>query len=217
MSELLKKFAVRAALPLTPKQIDSIGFKSHPDLLQSNRYKAWLKICESERYTDLEKLMKEFLEGNEPIRSLNQITPELKKLIEFANYNGFEFTKEEFLSQVDLNKLSIEFKKTEERSDSSFINIYSNFADQLIAEAIVTSSTKKNNIDKQAILKTLILIEKIYILRKEKVDINIERLYAKPIILPPCFFKLDPCKKAIPVPNPNTISKQTNKIGRAHV
>jgi hypothetical protein len=210
MSELLKKFAVRAALPLTPKQIDSIGFKSHPDLLQSNRYKAWLKICESDRYTDLVKLMKEFLEGNEPIRSMNQITPELKKLIEFANYNGFEFTKEEFLSQVDLNKLSIEFKKIEERGDSNFLNVYSNFADQLIAEAIVSSNAKKNNLDKQAILKTLILIEKIYILRKEKVDINFERFYAKPIILPPCFFKLDPCKAATPVHNPATLSKQTN-------
>lgn len=209
MSELLKKFAVRAALPLTPKQIDSIGFKSHPDLLQSNRYKAWLKICESDRYTDLEKLMKEFLEGNEPIRSLNHITPELKKLIEFANYNGFEFTKEEFLSQVDLDKLSVEFKKSEERIETNFLNVYSNFADQLIAEAI-TTSTKKNNLDKQAILKTLILIEKIYILRKEKVDINFERFYAKPIILPSCFFQLDPCKKASPVSTPASLSKQTN-------
>lgn len=205
MPELLKSFIVRPPEQLTPKQVDNIGIRSHPGRLQSSRYKRWIELCELQKHSELENLMREFLESGEAIQSLKLIPKDLRKPIEFADYYGYKFNKEEFLPQVDLRAMSNEFGKIDERgrheSESNYFNVYSNFADQLLAEAVVSSNSKNSKLDKQSILKTLLLIEKIYTEKKDKFEVNIERLYAKPIILPFCFFSMNPCKSVSPVPN----------------
>lgn len=266
MSDLLLSYIVRPAEKLTPKQIDGIGIHSHPTALQSSRYQRWMELCEAEKYTELENHMREFLEGPDAIHSLKQIPLDLRKPIEFADYNGYRFTKEEFLSQIDLGKLSTEFGIVDKGgyyvNDSGFVKTYSNIADQLIAETRITINSKRNTLDKQAILKTLILIERIFIAalkamiqkinedsvwlesvktkaivnKKEleeqirldaqwmfhqdssrvfeksiKFDINIGRLYDKPIILSSCIINIDPCKGVARVPN----KKNSNEVKNA--
>jgi hypothetical protein len=106
MPELIKSFIVRPSEQLTPKQIDNVGIKSHPLSLQSTRYIGWVQLCEAEKYTELDTQMRAFLDSTEAIRSTKQIPDNLRKPIEFAAYNGYRFTGEDFMKQIDLGKLT---------------------------------------------------------------------------------------------------------------
>lgn len=265
MPELLKSFIVRPAEQLTPKQIDKIGLSSHPYRLLSSRYNNWMELCEAEKYVELDQRMNAFMANSETITSLKQIPEALWKPIEFADYNGYKFDKNEFFKQISIKKLAHEFSKSEMtgkyEQESNFLKVYTNFADQLIAETRVPTNSLKGNLDKQNILKTLNLIERIidealesmiqninndpawlaavrdkaikndtslekqiyldalWMLKEDssvkdpnpdKFKINLDRLYEKPILLPPCIINIDPCKGIRIPPNPNTRSEMLN-------
>lgn len=198
MPELIRSFVVRAAQRLAPRHIALLGIQSHPSRLQSDRFMHWNRLCESRQYQELEADMKRFLESEEAIHSLKQLPRALRKIIEFAEYNGYKFTKDELWQHIDFRKLSQDFDVSDEDddkpNDNNFKKIYSNLADQLIAEAKISEHKTTPAIDKQAILKILILIERIYAAKKDNLDLNVEWLLAKPIILPHCLVDFDPCK-----------------------
>jgi hypothetical protein len=83
-------------------------------------------------------------------------------------------------------------------------------ADQLIAETRITDNISKNKLDKQAILKTLNLIERVYNRKTKKPDINIEVLYSKPIIMSSCLTCIDLCKGVAPIVNPAGATQTTD-------
>lgn len=201
MPELLKSYVVRNAEQLTPKQVSSAGILSHPARLQSARYQSWMRLCDERRYTEVQAQMTRFLDGDEAIRSIRQMPGILRKPLEFAESSGYRFTSDEFLRHVNPEELRREFGELDGegryRSDNAFKNAASNVADQLIAEAKVASPRARADFDKQAVLKTLHLVERVYASKQGKFGINVQQLYASPVILPACLIDMDPCRERV--------------------
>ena len=222
MQEILKSFIVRPAEMLTQKQADTIAIKSHPNLLQSKRYVAWLELCKQEKFQELEIQMKNFLNSPEVINSYQKIPAILKNHLEFADYNGYKFNLNDFIKVAETDVLKTDDKnsgRNEERFPD-FKTLYTNLADQLLAESIVNNTKESNaNFDKQAILKTLHLIEIIISQKRDKIEFNVGRVYEKPILLPTEFYEIDWCRfrKLIPVvvnnkvPEPQAQSKDNKE------
>lgn len=197
MPELLKSYVVRNAEQLTPKQIETAGIFSHPPGLQSARYAEWHNLCQARQYKKVETQMRRFLESEEAIRSFDQIPSTLRMPIKFADYNGYRFKKEDFLSTVDRERLSEEFGERGEDGrypdKSNFRKVYSNLADQLVARATIPDPRLQSVINEQAVLRTLRLIEHAYAARQE-FDVSVKDLYSSPIILPHCLVNMNPCR-----------------------
>lgn len=219
MQELLKSFIVRPAEKLTKKQADAIGINSHPILLQSNRFLSWINLCKQEKFQELQTQMKTFLESTEIINSFDKFPNSVKSLFVFADYHGYEFDLKDFINEHKefINKESVDSKKVKnDRWNSDLKNVYTNIADQILAESFVKDfKGKKNNqyFDKQAILKTIHLIEILTTQRLENSDFIVRRIYEKPILLPQEFYEIDWCliKRVSIIPSLNTSDGKGNR------
>lgn len=198
MPELLKSYIVRPAEQLTPKQVNTIAIQSHPNQLQSKRFLRWGELSNTDLFEELELEMKSFVHGSDVITSLDYIPEVYKKPLQFAHHNGFNFSLDEFKTQLDLKLICEDIKLLNEKNsnnkESIFLKIYSNFADQLIGEAVIKDFEIKSKLDYQAILKTLHIIDKIVHLKEEKSVLNIEQLYIKPILYPNFLTEIDRCR-----------------------
>lgn len=198
MSQLLKTYILRNAERLPQKQISAIGIQSHPPRLRSDRFLEWDRACESRRYQEAEALMRRFYEGEEAAGSVRQLPPVLRKPLEFAEYNGYRFGLGEFLRHVEANELSKEFGRKGEDGrypqHTVFTRAYTDIADRLLVEAKIPGLKLKGLGDKQEVLKTLHLLELAHVGREGRFDLNVEWLYAKPIILPGCLIDMDACQ-----------------------
>ena len=207
MPELISITAIRDAQSLSPKEIDKIGIKSHPENLRSERYTHWLNLCESKEYSQLYLEMDNFLKSEEAIKTYNQITPDLRTIIKFSEYNGYRnFDVKEFAKKVDLRKVKNEFAQSKNENDchngnipSPYFNLITNLNDQLLAKT-QTNVNIKHEFDLQGAIKTLKLIETIYLNKSEKLQLNIEKHYAKPLIINSCIIEIDPCSLLPKVP-----------------
>ena len=215
MPELVSITAIRDAQSLSPKEIDKIGIKTHPENLHSERYNHWLNLCEAKEYKSLKMLMENFLKSEEAIKSYNQITPDLGSIIKFSEYNGYNnFDIKEFAKQVDLRKMKNEFGKEIKESGcynhaSPFFNLITNFNDQLLAKTQSNISIK-HEFNLQGAIKTLKLAETIYLNGREKLQLNIEKHFAKPLIINSCILEIDPCSLLHRIPE--KIKENTSKI-----
>lgn len=206
MQELLKSFVVRPAEKLTPKQVDTLAIKSHPEHLQSVRFKKWQQLCREQKFQELESSLKAFVDSSEIINSIQKIPAKFKQAIEFAEYHGYNFNLPDFVKYLEANsdkENKTKGSKTEEKG-VNIIDVYSNIADQMLAESIVKSTKpQKSYFNKQAILKTLHLITFLQSKKQEKLDFNVSRIYEKPILLPTEFYEIDWCSIKHSVPNEN--------------
>lgn len=219
MPELISITAIRDAQSLSPKEIDKIGIKSHPENLRSERYINWLKRCENKEYTKLKLEMENFLKSEEAVKSYNQISPDLKSIIKFSEYNGYKnFDIKEFAKQVDLRKMKNEFGKEIKENGcynhtSPFFNLITNFNDQLLAKT-QSSISIKHEFNLQGAIKTLKLAETIYLNGREKLQLNIEKHFARPLIINSCILEIDPCSLLPRIPEKiKEHSSKTNPDG----
>lgn len=199
MSDLFKSYALRNAEQLTPRQVSAVGIQTHPPRLRSDRFVGWERLCEAGQYREVEAGMRRFHAGEEALRSVAQLPPVLRRPLEFAEYHGYRFTLEEFVPHLDARELAKEFGEFDADGRypayTGFHNAYTNVADQLLAEAKVPGLKFKSAVeDKQSFLKTLRLIERVQAERRGRFDLNVGRLYAKPLILPRCLMDMDPCR-----------------------
>jgi hypothetical protein len=154
--------------------------------------------------------MRKFLEGEEVIRSTKQIPAALRKPIEFAEYNGYKFAKDELLRQLDVEQLSKEFGERDRNGDysddSNFKKVYSGLADALIARTRIPDPIFQSAFDEQAALKTLSLVERAYAGRSGDLGINIDRWYGSPLVLDGILLEMDFCWDVDYTPPPEEIA-----------
>lgn len=218
MSVLLNFTAIRDVEKLSPKQIDQKGIKTHPKNLQSQRYKKWIELCKKEVNKELIASLENFVNGNEAITTYEQVPNDLQKVIKFVEYNGYQNIElKEFMKQIDLRKIANELGSKNKKGhcfdvETPFFNLITNLNDQLLALTQVDSS-KKYDFDIQGTIKTLKLIETIYFNGKDKININLEKHYAKPMVIESCIINIDPCTLLPRVPKPLPIGGHTNEDG----
>lgn len=210
MPELLRTYVVRNAEQLPQSYVMSVGVQSHPSSLQSQRYTRWSGLSAERRYREVEALMRKFLEGEEAIRSTQQIPAALRKPIEFAEYNGYKFDKNEFMRQFDVEQLSREFGERDRdgrySDDSNFKKVYSGLADALIAKTRISDPRFQSAFDEQAALKTLSLVERAYAGRNIQLDMNIDSWYGSPLVLDGILLEMDFCWDVDYTPPPEDVA-----------
>ncbi|WKD86621.1 hypothetical protein KCTC32516_01997 [Polaribacter huanghezhanensis] len=214
MPELISFTALRSPDELSPKEIDKTGIKTHSENLLSERYRGWLTLCERKEYEALNKEMENFLNSETAIKKFSQMPKDITPIIKYAEYNGFTgFDIKEFTKQIDLRKMPNEFGK-EIKEDgcynekSPFFNLITNLNDQLLASTQVDVKVRRDFNLPRAI-QTLNLLETTYLVGKDKIRLNIDKHFDKPLIIDSCIFEIDPCsrqtKKPLPIliENPN--------------
>lgn len=198
MPNLTKRFVVRPAEQLTPQQIDAIALPSHPSFLQSSQYGSWVGLCEADSYEQLVSSVSAFLQGEAAIRSMDKIPEALRAPLEFAQYRGFDFSMTDFMNTVDLVELrkAVGPRDTNGKLDPDldFFKVFANLADQLVGESVVPVAPKRGALDKQNLLKTMyLLLEIAESTNQQGPELNLRRMYAKPMLLEHCLPLMDPC------------------------
>lgn len=208
MSNLTKRFVVRPAEQLSPQQIERIALPSHPTFLQSSLYQSWIGFCQSNDHAGLTASVSAFLAGTTPIKSLSNITNVMKDPLEFAQFRDFKYDLPDLMNVINLPQLQ---QKVGARTstgnldpNSEFFVLYSNLADQLVAETIVPVEAKRGALDKQNLLKTLFLLLQIAETPSQgSLKKNLRQYYGRPITLESCLPLLRPCSgNTLPVSIP---------------
>lgn len=198
MPDILNFTALRSADALSRKEVDHIGIETHPENLRSERYLYWTRFCEKQDYKSLIREMTTFLKSDIAIRQLNQMPKDITPIIKYAEYNGYkDFDLIDFIKQIDLRKMSNEFGREMKKDrcyheKTPFFNLITNLSDQLLAETKVGLDIKRD-FDIQGAIKTLKLAEAVYWVGKERIRLNIDKHYSKPIIINSCILEINPC------------------------
>jgi hypothetical protein len=198
MQNIFNFTALRSADELSPKEIDKIGIQTHPENLQSERHRDWKIFCEKRDYDSLKTEMVNFLNGEIAIKKLSQMPKDIAPIIKYAEYNGFRgFDRTDLIKQIDLRKMPNEFGKEVKEGGcynekTPFFNLITNLSDQLLASTKVDFKVKRD-FDIQGAILTLKFIETVYLVGKEKIRLNIDKHYSKPIIINSCVLEINPC------------------------
>ncbi len=231
MENIFKFQVKRGVEKLSNNQITSIGIESHPHGIQSNWYRIMERLCNLKDYHKMIEIILKYLKGKQVIYSVGQLTPltqkvftQLQKMKTIKHesqireiQNLFEeddlklyFAKRKIITQKEkpVEKEKLDLKKVSYLSN--YEKDYQNISDTSLALSILGKLGHKDNIDYILLLKTLHLIRLFY-QSKRKISISeIWEVFEKPILIPPCFFKLNPCTKKL---EPIEIDKPFNYLG----
>lgn len=214
MQELISFTTLRSPDYLSLKEIDKAGIHTHKSNSQSERYRDWLSLCDNKEYHALQAEMKNFLNGELAIKKLEQVPSNIRPIIRFAEYNGFSgFDIKEFYDQLDLEKIKNHDDEEDncDKEKSPFARTLSNFSDQLLASTQFNFNIKRD-FDLQGAIKTLNLAEVIYSVGIEKIRLNIDKHYSKPLIIDSCILKVDPCSLLPVKPRPVSDKLDEQKV-----
>ena len=189
MQELIRLFAKRSPVALNQDNINSFGIQTHPANYQSDRFKSWLSFCKANNVERLRSEMLRFLQGNESIKSIEELGKEWSNIIPSFFALGNQVTKErsyQIIKQANPDSLFTDGK-------TLFTKQFTAVADTLLSLACLKSLSHKDNIDYQSVIKVMAYTEKCIDLKFQFPAKNIVRYLDKPVLLPSCFDKIDPC------------------------
>jgi hypothetical protein len=189
MSDALKTFIVRNPAILTAAQINVFGIESHPTSHQSAQYTQWLSLCQVQDVAGLEKGIVAFLQGSESIKTLDDLGPEWSSIVRSFLSHGPEIDKETAVALFNTNQMEAIFGRNTGSS-----SVRTRVADTMLGLARMKSLGLKGNMDYQAVLRVMTLAERATALNMHLPEGSLSQHFEKPILMPPCFFKLDRCK-----------------------
>lgn len=196
MPELLRAFTTRQVELLSPSQVASWGIQTHPEGYHSPRYLNWLLLCKSKDSYQLTAVMTKFLLGSESIKKLDDLGPEWASIIRSVFSMGTQLAKEKVVHIVKRSKLEI-------KERNSYSSSHTALADTILALAYLKNLSHPQNIDYLSAFKVLVLVGKFMDHEFEHRSINAKRFIESRVLLPPCFFRIDPCdavKNDLPFP-----------------
>ncbi|WP_131707530.1 hypothetical protein [Chryseobacterium angstadtii] len=189
MSELLKIFTKRPVELLSASDIQSFGIQSHPENYQSERFKNWKKLCKENNKTQLSLEIKEFLQGRESIKKMEDLGKEWTKAITDFRLLGNKIDKNKAFSIIKEARLDIVFEKEK----SLYFLQRTALADTILSLVQVKNLRYPTNIDYLSILAQMDFVDKYYKDNMSLPDKNISRYFERRVLIPSCFSKLDQC------------------------
>lgn len=233
MENIFKFQVKRGVEKLSNNQINIIGLESHPSEIQSNWYRIIERLCKIKDYDKLIEAILKYLKGSTAIYSIEQLNPvaqkvfhwvsnkkkisteaDLKKIIELVTKKEINaYFKEKGISadkSKPRKKLKAESVDMPEIKQSAFERDYQSIADTSLALSIIGKLGHKDNLDYVLLLKTLQLIKLLFYSKRKFTLAQIWELLDKPVLIPSCFFKLNPCTKKL---EPVEIDKPFNHLG----
>ena len=191
MSELLRAFAKRGPQILSPVAINSFGIQTHPEGNQSARFTDWQSLCKRNDVAALKIGMYEFLRGKDSIKKLDDLGPVWTRIIASFFSLGKEIKKEKAIQILKESRAESLF----ETKRGSFRDQFTATADTLLSLAYLKNLGHKENIDYQSVIKVMAFAARCFELNMELPDRRVSRYFEKPLLLPWCFFYMDPCRE----------------------
>ena len=198
MPELLQTTIVRPAQALSPKEIAAIAHITHPENIQSKRYKEWCEIEKKQDKKQLESSMQKFIKAKETYINTSDFPSGFKEILQFAEYNAYDVTLDElqkYTTQVSLEKIfGKELKKGIISPKSDYYKVRSLLEDILLVQ-MISNTRIPQNYDVSKALYTLELCKRVFLFNDSKTrKINIKKHYGKPLVVNMCTLMIDPCK-----------------------
>ena len=189
MSELLRFHTPRNPEAISKENFNLIAIDSHPAKYRSDHFIKWLRICSSRDYAVLKQQMTSFLKSKDSITSINDYKDDASHFLESALSKGENITEE------DIIKLLREGKFLKEQR--LLFDAITRTSDTLLALVFLNNTSCVKDINYQDILKLLFYVDHIASQPKQTLQINLKDYLGKQIMLPPCYFHLNPCSKKI--------------------
>ncbi len=197
MTELIRLFTKRSPVILNQNSIHSFGIQTHPENYQSARFGNWETLCKANNAESLKAEMLKFLQSKDSITKLDDLGKKWNKIIPSFFAIGNEINKEKAYQIIKESKIESLFCEDK----VIFINQFTAIADTILSLSFHKNLGHKDNIDYQSAIKVMAFTERCFDSKMQIPDLNIVEYFKKPILLPSCFFRIDPCSEVI---NSNT-------------
>jgi len=191
MAELNRTFTLRSPEVLSRNDINSFGISSHPEIYQSGTFKDWVKLCQENNLEELDIRIVEYLRSSQSIKKVGDLGNGWSSIINSFISQGSEINKEKAYQIIKNSR--VELFSGKEKNANPYFAIRTAVADTMLGLSYLKKLSFKGNIDYQTILKIMSLVETCINQKFELPEINLRPYFVRPILLPPCFFKLDPC------------------------
>ncbi len=190
MSELIRTFTSRAVEVLNGNNINAFGIQTHSPSYQSVHYVTWLNLCKEKKTDQLKSDMITYLRSTDSIKKIDDLGVELAKATIAFLSAGNEITKEKSYQIIKDVKLESLFGKDK----SKYSVKRTALADTMLCLAHLKSLSHKSNLDYSAVLRIMSFVERCMDFKMDLPELNILSHFNKPILLPSCFSKIDPCE-----------------------
>ena len=182
---------IRLHTPRTPETVaksdyGKIGINSHPANYQSNTYTSWHQLCLHGEHAAVVKEMSAFLTPGRAILSPDDYTPEVRSVIDQLRREGANPTNKE--NQFINERSGATILKRE-----VLFEAITKTADSLLAASVLKVAGAIRKVNLQENLKLLFYADRLQTSKRFPVK-EFERYTRKHILLPHCFFPIDPCK-----------------------
>lgn len=189
MAELTRTFTVRTPAGMSKNDINSLGIHSHPVQYQSGLFRDWMTLCDESKVEELNVRIVEYLRGTKSVKKISDLGVEWSYILNSFQSHGDGLNKEiayKILKDSRVTGLFSEEKRC-------FSGIWTDVADTMLGLAYLKKLSYKGNIDYQSVLRVLAFVERCFDLQFDLPELTIKPYLTRPVLLPPCFFKLDPC------------------------
>lgn len=197
MQELFRLFTKSNPVILNQESVNSFGIQSHPDKYQSPRFKVWLQLCKTKNIQRLRTEMMAFLQSQDSIKTIDELGKDWANVIMTFFAKGNQLTKEQSYQIINEAKPDTLFGKDK----GAFTTKYTSIADTILSLAYLKNLNHKDNIDYQSVLKVMAYTERCIDSKFQLPELNILKYFEKPILLPQCFSKHNPCDEIIQTDN----------------
>lgn len=208
MPDVLRTFTVRNPAVLARRHIDLTGIQTHPPRYQSTRYQRWMGFCESNLRGELQSDILAFLRGPESIKRSSDLGAPWSAIVDRFQFEGPSISRDAALQIISENVPRptdggdvIFHEEITQRPGAAFrpigppsiFNARTNLADTILGLAWLKNLGHRDNADHQSMLRVLTFADRALSLDMRLPETFIENHFSRPILLPRCFFDLDPC------------------------
>ncbi len=213
MSELLRFHTPRNPEVISRENFSSIAIDSHRENYRSDRYALWIELCSNQDYEGLQKEFSKFLRSDQSITSFDDYdfnndkivgkTDSKKGTIPVAQKNvvskflksilqkGKEITASDLIPAFGRENLT--------NAKPLLFDAITRAADTLVATVFLKTTGNIKGISYQDHLKLLFALDHsiTQVSSDRPLLLNLTEYVARPIMLPPCFFRINTCTKKI--------------------
>lgn len=190
MYESIRLFAERGPVMLNQATINTLGIYTHPALYQSDRFRQWQTYCQSNDATGIRAEMTRFLQSGESIKRFEDLGREWNQAIPAFLSAGYQLNTAKAKKIISESKLEGLFFKDK----PAFVHQFTALADTTLALAYLKNLGDKDNIDYQSAVRIMSFTDKYIDAKMHLSNEDIRKYMLRPIYLPPCFSKIDPCE-----------------------
>jgi hypothetical protein len=211
MPDVLRTFTVRNPVVLPARRIEATGIFTHPAQYQSARYQRWTGFCEANLRAELQSDILAFMRSTESIKRPADLGEPWSSIVDGFLFHGPSIPRQTAMAILEQHLPKLPrldggehlLKNAIEKAERAFrpiarpsmFNARTALGDTILGLAFLKSLGDPDNADHQSMLRVLTFADRAVSLDMRLPETVIDPHFDRPILLPPCFFDLDPCSE----------------------